>query len=512
MNRRQLLKSLSGATAGALVLNASKGLALPFSASDGALITNQSQSAFANALAKNEKLIGFANVEHNFAPSQLTIEGSLPKDLVGTFYRNGPAKHERANIRYQHLFEGDGMIQQFKIADGNISHQGKFVNSTKFQQEEKAQRFLYPGPDTQVPNALPVQSADNINTANTSIISVGSDLWALWEAGSATCLDANTLTTKGLVSLGQGSIYGKQLNGLPFSAHPKQEANGDIWNFGFNPNGQVVLYHLSANGITKNVKLLNTGYQGKMLHDFLITEKHILLILPSLKHNGDRQRLFGGIRFDKNLPMRVMIIDKQSLSLKREVELAPGFVFHFGNAWERSDGTIHFDASLYSNVDILHHLSDVMHGKQLDKLTNMMAKPVLFTIKPNGAIEQQVFAGSSEFPKVHGHLVGLRNQHLFYISSQADSLWNDTVTRLNTDTGQQDSYFYGEDFLIEEHLSVCPQQKAGTGYIIGTALHVPSKRSCLNVFKEDRITDGPIARAWLSHHLPLGFHGHFVAS
>ncbi|GLX79899.1 hypothetical protein tinsulaeT_32390 [Thalassotalea insulae] len=512
MNRRQLLKTMSNAAAGALVLNASKGFALPFSDKTSRFAANDNQLAFAGALADNDKLIAFANVEQNFSPTQLTIEGNLPKDLHGTFYRNGPAKHERANIRYQHLFEGDGMIQQYKIADGKIHHQGKFVNSAKFQQEEKAQRFIYPGPDTQVPNALSVLSPDTINTANTSIISVGDDLWALWEAGSATKVDANTLTTKGLVSLGQGSNYGEQLNGLPFSAHPKQEANGDIWNFGFIPNGQVVLYHLNKNGITKNVKLINSRYQGRMLHDFLITSKHILLILPSLKHNGDQEHLFGGISFDKTQPMRVLIIDKQTLSIMKEVELPPAFVFHFGNAWERNDGTIHFDASLYNNVDILHHLANVMRGEQLEKPKDMMATPVLFTIKPNGSVEQHAFAGSSEFPKVHDHLVGLRNQHLFYISSQADSLWNDTVTRLNTETGKQESYFYGNDFLIEEHVNICPQQKAGTGYLIGTALHVPSKRTCLNVFKEDRITDGPIARAWLSHHLPLGFHGHFVAS
>ena len=47
--------------------------------------------------------------------------------------------------------------------------------------------------------------------------------------------------------------------------------------------------------------------------------------------------------------------------------------------------------------------------------------------------------------------------------------------------------------------------------MIGTALHVPTKRTCLNIFNSESLSDGPIARAWLPHHLPLGFHGNFVA-
>ena len=52
------------------------------------------------ALKYNPALIGFANIEKNFAPQQLTIEGKLPKESAGSFYRNGPATHERDDKRY----------------------------------------------------------------------------------------------------------------------------------------------------------------------------------------------------------------------------------------------------------------------------------------------------------------------------------------------------------------------------------------------------------------------------
>ena len=52
----------------------------------------------------------------------------------------------------------------------------------------------------------------------------------------------------------------------------------------------------------------------------------------------------------------------------------------------------------------------------------------------------------------------------------------------------------------------------GKGYLVGTALHIPSKRTCVNIFKVGKLSDGPICRAWLPHHLPLGFHGNFITA
>ena len=508
MQRRQLLKSMASLGAGSLLIN------IPFNAI--ANITNSNnvvnyKALFNNSLATNPNLIGFENVEEDFKPQVLAIEGVIPKELSGTFYRNGPAKHERGAIRYQHLFEGDGMLQSFTIAEGKIVHQGKFINTPKFQQEQRANRLLYSGPDTKLSNPLSVSNADTINTANTNVIAVGDDLWALWEAGSPTRVNPETLEYTGQVTLGEHNGYDNKLKGLPFSAHPKIEANGDIWNFGLSPSGHAALYHLSSTGQVKNVGIINTQYQGGMLHDFLITQKHILLILPSLKSskttNSNKQGFFSRISFDKHQAMRVLVISKADLTLKKEYQLAAGFAFHYGNAWEEHDGTIRFDASLYPNVDVLHHLSKVMQGNTSEPHTD--AQTALFTLKPNGSSSQTVLAGNSEFPKVCDHLVGLKNNYLYHLSSQEHSIWSDTVSRLDVNSGHLDQFKFGSDFLVEEHVTVCPKNKEGTGYLIGTALHVPSKRTCVNIFSANNLTQGPVARAWLSHHLPLGFHGHF---
>jgi carotenoid cleavage dioxygenase-like enzyme len=501
LSRRRLLKSIGAIstacalpTVGSSLLKAKKSKAVNY------------KFLFNQALAKNPALIGFGNIEENFSLKKMELEGVLPQDLTGSLIRNGPAKMERGDVRYHHMFEGDGMIQQFRFGNGQITHHGRFVNTKKYAQEEKAQKFLFSGPDTHIENSLAVTINDTVNTANTNVIPVGDDLWALWEAGSPTRIDEKTLDNKGIVNLGDNSKYGTSLKGLPFSAHPKIDANGDIFNFGLHASGQVVVYHLSSTGNMKNVALIDAKYRGGMLHDFLITHRHILLVLPSLTVNTLKQGYFEQMEFNSEQPMVVLMVDKNTLKVTKRYELPPGFVFHFGNAWEENDGTIHFDASLYENADVINELSRIMVG---DSHHPKESSTTLVTLKPNGTTHLHTFSGNSEFPRIAPHLTGLRNDYLYSLSRNPGGLWRDRVNRLNVNTGKQDTYHYGSEFLVEEHLPVCPQGKEKQGYLVGTALHVPTKRTCINVFDVTNLSAGPISRGWLPYHLPLGFHGNF---
>jgi carotenoid cleavage dioxygenase len=158
----------------------------------------------------------------------------------------------------------------------------------------------------------------------------------------------------------------------------------------------------------------------------------------------------------------------------------------------------------------LHELSKVMQGSTQNP--NTRSQTALFTLNPNGSSSKYLVAGDSEFPRVYDHLVGQRNRLLFNLSATNSHIWSDTVSCLNIDTGKKDTYVYGEDYLVEEHISVSPTKKEGEGYLVGTALHVPSKRTCLNIFAVNKLTNGPVCRAWLPYHIPLGFHGNFKVS
>lgn len=499
MLRRHFLKSLSLAAGG---------LAL----SPGLLGRNlqgaDSFHAFHAALEKHPALLGYTNIENDFPLQSLKIEGKVPASINGAFYRIGPARHERDNIRYQHLFEGDGMLQEFYFRDGNISHRGKFVRTPKFVAEEAAGRFLYDGPETRIENGLGVSSPDTVNVSNTNVIPIGKkSLWTLWEGGSAMEVDRQSLNSSDFVNLGAAKGEGNKLAGLPFSAHPKVDPSGDIWNFGVSSNGFLILYHLNAAGQLNKFKALDAGFSS-MLHDFLITEKHLLIILPSIVTDRSKGGYFSQQRFDSNLPMKVLQISKHDFSIVNQWELPAAFVFHFGNAWEEKNGTVHFDACMYSNLDILYQLSDIMSGDVNLELIN--ATTTFFTLHSDGRHSASTVPGDAEFPRVNDRKVGHRNHKVFTIGASGKNFWADSIRGIDTDSGSIDQFNYGSEFVVEEHSVIAINDKEN--YLLGTALHLPSQRSCVNLFRAEQLAEGPIMRAWLPYFIPLGFHGNFVAN
>ena len=62
---------------------------------------------FHAALARDPGLGVYANLEGN-QQGQAVVEGRMPAELQGTFFRNGPGRFELGGERYQHLFDGDG--------------------------------------------------------------------------------------------------------------------------------------------------------------------------------------------------------------------------------------------------------------------------------------------------------------------------------------------------------------------------------------------------------------------
>ena len=88
------------------------------------------------------------------------------------------------------------------------------------------------------------------------------------------------------------------------------------------------------------------------------------------------------------------------------------------------------------------------------------------------------------------------------------------MSRYNLETGEIDTFRYGDGFLVEEHVFAADRSnmQEGVGWLIGTALDVARGQTVLSVFDALHLGDGPIAQAWLPYALPLGLHGNFEAA
>ena len=160
----------------------------------------------------------YCNVEKELNQSELKlVRGSIPKQISGTFYRNGPGILERGGKWVHHPFDGDGMIAAFKFENGKVKLTNRFVRTKEWKEEEESQKFLYRGVfGTQkeggvLANAFDVRLK---NIANTHVIKLGDNLLALWEAASPYSLNPLTLETNGL-----SNLNGVLKKGEAFSAH-----------------------------------------------------------------------------------------------------------------------------------------------------------------------------------------------------------------------------------------------------------------------------------------------------
>src|SRR5262245_32992742 len=79
--------------------------------------------------------------EEGVAPD-LEVIGELPKELSGTFYRNGPNPAFEPPGRY-HWFDGDGMIHAIHLENGRASYRNRWVRSHGLEAERAAGTALH---------------------------------------------------------------------------------------------------------------------------------------------------------------------------------------------------------------------------------------------------------------------------------------------------------------------------------------------------------------------------------
>src|SRR5689334_20434292 len=71
------------------------------------------------------------------------IAGELPSFLRGTYYLNGPARFARGGVAYRHWLDGDGMVSALRFDGRRAHYTNRFVRTTKFLTEEKAERPVF---------------------------------------------------------------------------------------------------------------------------------------------------------------------------------------------------------------------------------------------------------------------------------------------------------------------------------------------------------------------------------
>lgn len=463
----------------------------------------------------------FSGVAHSYNSGDIRFSGKLPNEIKGVLFRNGPALMQRGDMKYKHWFDGDGMVHAFRFGENKVAHQAEMVRTRRHIAEEKADRFLWNGFGTSFADTRPTTSPDSLNVANISVLPLGDELLALWEAGSPWRLRADNLETIGR------HVFSADTDGMPFSAHPRIDPNGKIWNFGYlSGSGKMALYQLDKRGALERVSLIDAP-NADMVHDFAITERHLVFVLVPLRFDMARMQgttpgnnsgptFMDALNWDNSGSVHVLLVGKDSLQVEHRFELPPFFFFHLGNAWQDRN-SVHIEVAVAPGFDnLMRDIVDASAGQPVDQgLQSSGASEITLNLEKGTASMQQLPTQGVEFPRFDQRFTGQRTNHLFMLGASptlpTGAFGLNSVTALDRTHSREQTFDYGADILAEEHVFVPGSTaRSGSGWLVGTAYNWKKQRTVLSVFNAQQIADGPVAQATMPYGLPMGLHGQYA--
>lgn len=452
---------------------------------------------------------GFAPLQMECDVHDLIIEGEVPKQLNGTFYRNGPNPQYSPRGTY-HMFGGDGMIHALSIEDGRVSYRNRWVRTQRFEKEREAGRSLFNSFNPMDVDES-VQGMETDGVGNTNIIWHGGKLLVLEEAHIPIELDPISLETKG------GHTFSDRLHG-PMTAHPKMdEETGEMFFFGYNAKGGISEHMtfsvVDAGGTVTRSEAFVAPY-ASMVHDFMVTEEHILF--PIMPLTGSMERAFAGgpvYAWEPEKGVHIGVMPRTgSVKDLRWFRGAPSYVFHPMNSY--TDGNkIICDVCEYPEAP-LFPLVDGSRGDPKKALAKMVRWTFDLDSETDIFKEEQLHDIVCEFPRFDERLTGMSYRYGYFAgdTQPPEKVGGfNVIGAVDHKTNSLDLYDVGEGCATGEPIFVPTSNDAaeGEGFLLAHVYDANRGASHLAILDAQNVTAGPLAKAYLDHRIPYGFHGNW---
>ena len=437
------------------------------------------------------------------------VEGQLPVDLDGAFYRVGPdAQYPKAPQHEDDIFfDGEGHVSMFRISKGHADFRSRYVKNDRWKVQHQARRSLfgyYRNRSSDDPSVQNVRRGSH----NTHVWVHAGRLYALKEDSPPALVDPHTLDT-----IDANYTFGGRYEAETFTAHPKNDPEtGEMFAFGYEARGlgstDINVISVDRNGKLNWSAWVNAPYCC-MLHDFAVTRRHIAFLAIPMAYSRHSPVHWA---WDNTKQPWLGVMRRGGDG--KDIRWVPGpmnMSDHTMGSW--SDGDRFFwdmDGADGNRFPFFPHLNDKydpVKGQarvrrfSMDLSRKSVRNFDMQVLYPDvtGALSRQDDRYNVD-PYRYGFLVsswGAKGQGWTHFDHQRRS---------------HRTYLPGPDVVLNEAVFAPrrPGAPEGDGYLLGVA-HLPKEnRSEVLVLDTQDITAGPIAKVLLPGRATPQIHGNWI--
>lgn len=435
----------------------------------------------------------------------LEVEGVIPPEIDGAFYRVGADHQFPPRFQNDVPFNGDGMVTMFRFKGGKVGLKSRYVRTDRWKAENAAGRALFGRYRNRWTDDPSVEGM-NRNLANTNVLIHGGVLLALREDSPPVAMDPVTLET-----IGNWTFHGT-LPGPTCSAHCKIDPEtGYLVGFGFAAKGDfsrdVVYFEVNPEGRVAHEAWFELPFY-EMQHDFGVTQGYVAFPVVPIKGVGD-EGLKAGLphyAWDPNEDSYMAVLPRFGRGDQIRWFRNPNqFASHVMNAW--SEGSkVHLDLCR-SSINLFPFFHEV--GKPWSP-AGMDVRLTRWTADMDSNADSFESETLSEFlgefprnddryqtrPYRHGWMLG------FFGTRNA-------LGHVDLKTGETEVWEAPATKPVQEPCFVprSPDAPEGDGWILQAATDGATGLTELNLFEATAIAKGPIATIKVPAHLKPAYHG-----
>jgi carotenoid cleavage dioxygenase-like enzyme len=445
----------------------------------------------------------------------LEVEGELPREIDGAFYRMAADRQYPSRFENDVPFNEDGCVSMFRFRGGRVDLRQRYVRNDRWKAERAAGRALfgrYRDPFSDDPSVRDVERT----LSNTTPAHFNGVLLALKEDGPPFAMSPVTLET-----LGRWDFH-RTFPGRTFTAHPKVDPrNGQMIAYGYGNDGlysrDVRYYEISPEGKVTHDASFEVPYYN-MMHDMGISQDYAMWPIVPICGAGE-VRLRQGMPYynwDSTLPIYIAVMPRGGKAADIRWFTAPTqFVSHIMNAY--NEGTIiHFDVAR-AEGNCFPFFPEA--GKSFEP-QNAQPRLTRWTIDyarggrtPETASQFQASTRLSdfigEFPRMDDRYQSRPYRHGWMLSFVGT---RNSLAHVDLETGRTSVFEAPLHTPLQEPCFIprSPDAREGDGWIIQAATRTQEHITVLLLFDALRVERGPIATIKVPVRLRMAWHGSWL--